>query len=68
MVLAQDFEFGSGAEERIAFAQEQFEKRGLAAAVGAEDGDMFARSDLEIEAIQGETFVALDDDVLKIEE
>jgi hypothetical protein len=64
---AEDLERCFGAEERVAFAGDGFDERGFAAAVGAEDGDVFAGFDGEVEAVKGEAAAAFDEDVLEFE-
>ena len=54
--------------ERVAFARDGFDQRGFAAAVGAEDADVFAGADLEGDVVEGGAFAAHDGDVVQGEQ
>ena len=49
--LAQDAQAGFGLKQRITFARDGFDERGFTAAIGAEDGDVFAGFYGEAEAV-----------------
>ncbi len=49
----------------IAFARDELDKCRFAAAVWAQDCNMFSGGNAEIEAVQRQAFAALDEDVLK---
>ena len=64
---AEDFERGFGAEQRVAFAGDGFNESRFAAAIGAEDGDVFAGVDGEVEAVEGAASAAFDEYVFEFE-
>ncbi|HKH98548.1 MAG TPA: hypothetical protein VJ999_05515 [Candidatus Sulfotelmatobacter sp.] len=53
---------------RIAFARNGLDERGLAAAVGAEDGDVLIGADAQGEIVQSDLLAAHDAQVLEVEQ
>jgi hypothetical protein len=66
--LAENAEGRFGVCERIALAGDGLDERGFAAAVGAEDGNVFAGADGEADVAEGGVLAAHDGDVVKVDE
>ncbi len=64
---AHDFERRFWPQQWVAFASNRFDQCGFAAAIGAENGDVFPRIDTEVQAVERETSAAFDVDVFEFE-
>ena len=67
-LAAEDANAHAGLNDGIELAGDGEDKRGLAAPIGAEDGDMLAGADGEVDVVEDDAFAPRDVDVAKVEE
>lgn len=67
-IAAEEAQLRRGRDNGITLAGERFDQRRLAAAIGTEDGDVFAVLDAEGEVVQDDVFAASDGNVAHEEE
>ena len=65
--LPEDLQAGSFARDRIALTSEGLNQRGFSAAVGAEDGDVFARPDTQRDVVQHDGFATRDKNIFHVD-
>ena len=65
VLLAQDPKVTSGAIEGVALARDQLDQGGFTAAVRAEDRNVLARADNEIQAVKSQTRAPLHGDIFE---
>src|SRR5262249_34532379 len=66
--FTEQLERGAFLQLRVAFTGDGFDEGRLAAAVGAEDCDVFAYSDGEREVIERKTFASADGNILELDQ
>ena len=67
-LAAKEAQLGGGRDDGVALAGDGFDQRRFAAAVGAEDGDVFAVGDAEGDVVEDDVVAARDADVAHDEE
>ena len=67
-LVAEEAKFGGGGDDGVALAGEGFDEGGFAAAVGAEDGEVFTIGDAEGDVVEDDVVAAGDGDVAHEEE
>ena len=65
---SEQAELGGGGDDGVALAGDGFDERGFAAAVGAEDGEVFAAGDAKREVVEDNVVAAGDRDIAHEEE